>query len=252
MNLELEGKVALITGGAQGFGRAICEGLAQEGVSIAVNYFKNKDVLDETMEILSKYGVKTFAVEADVSKEEEVKAMFKAVIGEFGHIDILVNNAGICPLTSVLETTIQTWNAVMAVNLTSVFLTSKEMALHLIDRKSGGRIVNIASQAAYNGSKSGKSHYAASKGGVVTFTNSFAKEVAKYGINITGIAPGLIYTDMTAELIDANLEKYKANIPIGRISLPKEVAKMVTIMASDAASYVTGTTVDLSGGMIGR
>lgn len=253
MDFRLKGRTALVTGGTRGLGKAICMSLAQEGANIAINY---KDNIEKAnllaSEIKDRYGVSAITVQGNIGCEEDVKHIFTEVLDQFPGMDILVNNAGICPVSMVKDMTLEEWNSVIRTNLTGTFLTCREMVNLLIIRGIPGNIVNISSQAAYNGSKTGKSHYSASKGGVVSFTLSLAKEVACYGIRVNAVAPGMIHTEMTADTLERNMEKYKKEIPLGRIADNEEVARVVVFLASEASSYITGTTVDVSGGIIGR
>lgn len=253
MNLNLNGKVALVTGGARGLGKAICLQLASEGVLVAVNYRNNPErASDVAKEIHEAYRTRAITVKGDITVEEDVVTIFREVLNEFGTIDILVNNSGVCPISLVKDMTLDEWQRVITTNLTGTFLTCREMVNILLDRDKPGKIVNIASSAAFIGSKTGKSHYSASKGGVVSFTVSLAREVAVFGIGVNAVAPGMIYTDMTAETLDNNMEKYRKDIPLGRIGDVKEVARTVCFLASDAANYITGATIDISGGIVGR
>lgn len=253
MDLKLKNKVALVTGGSYGLGKEICLNLASEGVLVAVNFRRYPERAEEVVsEIKEKYGLKALAVGGDVTKEDDVKRMFAEVIEEFSTIDILVNNSGICPVSMVKDMSLEEWESVMKTNLTGTFLPCREMVNILIDNNKPGKIVNIASQSAFNGSSTGKTHYAASKGGVVTFTHSLSKEVASHGINVNAVAPGMMYTDMTAETLDKNMDRYKKSIPLGRIAELDEVARVVSFLASDASSYITGSTIDVSGGITGR
>jgi 3-oxoacyl-[acyl-carrier protein] reductase len=147
---------------------------------------------------------------------------------------------------------LQTWNDVMATNLTGMFIASRQMARYLISEGKPGRIVNICSQTAMNGSASGKSHYAASKGGMLSFTNSFAKEVAKHDIAVNAVSPGMMFTEMNSDKLESEIEDYNERIPIGRIATVDEVASGVVFLCSSASSYMTGSNLDISGGMIGR
>lgn len=252
MELDLKGKTSFVTGGTRGLGRAICFALAGEGVNLAVNYRNDKHVAELlTAELIEKFGVKAITVFGDVSSEDQVCRMFDEAASHFAKIDILVNNAGICPVNMIKDMSLEEWDRVISTNLTGTFLTCREMVNRLIEQKYGGSIINIASQSAYNGSRSGKSHYAASKGGIVSFTHSLAREVAQYSIRVNGVAPGMMYTDMVSDILDRNIDYYKKEIPIGRIAEAEEVAKAVLFLASGASSYITGSVMDVSGGIIG-
>ncbi len=253
MDLKLRGKTAIVTGGSRGLGKGISLNLASEGVNIVMSYNCNKEKAVETKrEIETLYSVKALIVNANVAKEDEVKAMFAAAVNEFKTIDILVNNAGICPQCMIKDMDLAMWKNIMSVNVDGVFLTCKEMVNHFINSGVKGSIVNITSQAVFAGSTTGKSHYAATKGAVHSLTISLAKEVAEYGIRINSLAPGMVHTDLTAEIIKTDAERYSRTIPLNRIAEPEEVAKMVTIMVSDASSYMTGASVGVNGGLYMR
>jgi len=253
MELGLKGKTAIVTGGTRGLGKSVSMALAAEGVNIVVNYNSRSETAEQTVkEVIDTYGVGAVSIKADISTEEGAKALIDVADKEFGGADLLVNNAGVCPIRLIKDTPLWEWEDTIRINLTGVFLTCREMVNSLIKRGVGGKIVNIASQAAYNGSSRGKTPYAASKGGVVSFTTSLAKEVAKYDIRVNAVAPGMMYTELTKSVLDAEMDKYNKQIPIGRIAQTEEVASVVTYMASDASSYMTGATVDVSGGITGR
>jgi len=253
MELNLKGKNAIVTGGSRGLGSAICEHLAQEGANILLTYVSNAEKAEDVAAHLARqYGVRAATMRADVSNEQDVQALFSFVTELFQTVDVLVNNAGVCPVSPIKDTTFETWNRVMAVNMGGVFLTCREMINHVIASGNPASIINIASATAYIGSRNGKSHYAASKGGVISFTISFAKEAAAYGVRVNAVAPGIMYTDMTAELLDRDMDHYRKQIPIGRIATLDEAAAAVIFLAGDASSYMTGTVLDLSGGQCGR
>ena len=253
MDLNLKGKTAIVTGGAQGLGKAICRQLTAEGANVAVNYRASEAKAKETAsELAAEYGVKTKAIKADIASEADVRALFAETKKRLGIPQILVNNSGVCPVTMIKDTPLSEWQTTMDINLTGTFLTNREMANMLIAKGMKGAIVNITSPVALIGSKRGKTAYGASKGGMLSFTVSFAKEVAQYGIRVNALAPGMMYTQMTADVLDAEEEKYNDAIPLGRIGTVEEVAKMVVVTASDASSYMTGALVDVSGGVIGR
>lgn len=253
MDLHLKDKVALVTGGSHGLGKAICLGLAAEGARVAVNYRRNPEKAAAVVQqIAETYGVRASALLADVSIETDVIEMFRRIEEELGPVDVLVNNAAVCPTCQVKDMTEQEWSHTLRVNLTGTFLTSREMVGRLIAAGRTGRIVNVSSQAAFRGSTTGHAPYDASKGGIVSFTVSLAREVAAEGIAVNAVAPGMMYTEMTAKALEANKEKYLARIPLRRIGDPAEITDAIVFLASDRASYMTGATVDVSGGMLMR
>lgn len=253
MDLNLRGKTAIVTGGSRGLGAQICARLAQEGANILLTYNTNRDKAEAVAEDLTRrFDVRAIALRADVSEEEDVRALFRSAADAYGGTQILVNNAGVCPISMIKDTSLDTWNHVMSVNLNGVFLACREMVNHVIARGTSASIINIASATAYIGSKNGKTHYAASKGAVISFTVSLAKEAAASGIRVNAVAPGIMHTDMTAELLERDLEYYNRQIPIGRIARLEETAAAVAFLAGDASSYLTGSVIDVSGGLCGR
>lgn len=253
MDLNLGGKNAIVTGGSRGLGKAICERLAREGANVLLTYAANADMAESVAaQLMRQYGVRAAAIRVDVSREQDVQALFTFAVQLFQSIDVLVNNAGVCPVSPIMDTTLETWNRVMAVNMGGVFLTCREMIRQATAAGTPASIVNIASATAYLGSRNGKTHYAASKGGVISFTSSLAKEVARNQIRVNAIAPGIMYTDMTAELLERDMEHYRKQIPIGRIATLDEAADAVLFLASEASAYMTGAVLDFSGGQIGR
>ena len=253
MDLNLKDKVALVTGGSRGLGKTICLELAAEGAKVAVNYRQNAELADAVVaEIHSTFGTKALAIEGDVSNEADVAAMFDRVEASFSRVDVLVNNAAVCPTCQVKDMSEDVWRRTLEVNLTGTFLSSREMVRRLLAAGQTGRIVNVSSQAAFRGSTTGHAPYDASKGGMISLTVSLAREVAPQGIAVNAVAPGMMLTEMTAKTLDANKDKYLARIPLGRIAQTKEIAGVVVFLASEAASYMTGATVDVSGGMLMR
>ena len=253
MNLNLTNKVALVTGGSRGLGRASCLGLAAEGAKVAVNYRASEAAaLTLVEEIRERHGTGAVALRSDVAVEAEVVRLFDAVEAQLGSADILVNSAGVWPTAYVKDMSEADWNSTLQVNLTSAFLCCRELVRRLLAQGRRGRIVNVSSQAAFQGSTTGHAHYAASKAGMIAFTVSLAREVAPHGIAVNAVAPGMLRTDMTTEALAEREASYVARIPLGRIGAPEEVANVVTFLASDCASYLTGATVDVSGGMLMR
>ncbi|MCX7048446.1 MAG: 3-oxoacyl-ACP reductase FabG [Candidatus Sumerlaeota bacterium] len=252
MDLNLKGKIALVTGGSHGLGEALCFGLAAEGAVVAVNYRQDRALAEAVAaKINERHSGEAFPVVGDMSSESSVIAMFDEVEARCGRVDILVNNAGICPVAQVKDLTVEMWNQTLTVNLTGTFLCCREMIKRLLAKDIKGRIVNVASQAAFRGSATGgKSHYASSKAGIVAFTVALAQEMAPHGICINAVAPGMIKTEMVEEILKTNAERYKKVIPLQRAAEPEEIANVVIFLSSDRASYVTGSTYDVSGGWL--
>jgi 3-oxoacyl-[acyl-carrier protein] reductase len=253
MDLNLKDKVALVTGGSRGLGKAICLSLAAEGVKVAVNYRRTADKAQAVVDrIKTQYGLEALAVGGNVAEEADVLSIFKEVGKKFSQIDILVNNAAVCPTCQVKDMSEEMWTETIEVNLTGTFLTSREFVKRLLDAGRKGRIVNIVSQAAFRGSTTGHAPYDASKGGIVSFTIALARELAQKGIGVNAVAPGLVLTEMVAKVLKENEQKYLNRIPLHRIAEPAEVADVVTFLASERAGYMTGATVDVTGGMLMR
>lgn len=253
MELNLKDKVALVTGGSRGLGRGVSLGLAAEGVKVAINYTRNTAAAEVTVrELTTRFGVEACAIQGDVANAADVARMFDEAEARFGRVDIVVNNAGVCPVSFIKDMPEEMWRETLDINLTGTFLVSREAVRRWLERGQKGRIVNVVSQAAFNGSATGKGHYAATKAGVVAFTVSLAYEVAKAGIAVNAVAPGMLLTEMTAETLQINAKKYAERIPLGRIAEAAEIANVITFLASEKASYMTGATVDVSGGMLMR
>ncbi|UCF96461.1 MAG: 3-oxoacyl-ACP reductase FabG [Spirochaetaceae bacterium] len=251
MDLHLKGKTALVTGGSQGLGAAVCRALAAEGARVAVNYRRNAHIAEELVaEITAACGVEAMTVEGSVADKNQVARMFDEVEERFSTVDILVNNAAACPSSYVKDTSEEDWEQTLRTNLSGTFFTCQEMVRRLLHLEKSGRIVNVSSAAAYLGSSSGRAHYDASKGGIISFTVSLAREVAQAGIAVNAVAPGLMITKMTAERFEANRDKYLGTIPLRRFGEIEEVADVIVFLASDRASYMTGTTVNVSGGLL--
>jgi 3-oxoacyl-[acyl-carrier protein] reductase len=250
MKLNLQGKVALVTGGSHGLGRAICLGLAAEGAKVAVNYHRNPEKADATVrEIRAQHGADAAGAAGDIGVEADVVAKFDRIEKSLGPVDVLVNNAAVCPVGPITQMSEAEWLRAFQVNMTGTFLCSRELVRRLLAAGRRGRIVNVSSQAAFRGSESGKSPYDASKGAINAFTISLAREVARHGICVNAVAPGFMRTEMLAAAIDANREKYEGRVPLHRIATLEEVANVIVFLASDAASYMTGAIVDVSGGL---
>lgn len=252
MDLKLNGKNAIITGGSRGVGRAIALGLAAEGVNVVVTARKSSKELLEVVEEAKSMGVKAYPLGVNMNNADDVQVMMKEAEALLGDLDILINNAGIWLTGWIQDIPLSDWEETIDVNLTAPFLTSQYFAKINLARQRPGRIININSQAAFNGSTTGHAHYAASKAGMVALTISMARELSSHGITVNGIALGVVDTDMIRDKIAANPGYYESRIPIGRVAQPEDIANIVVFMASEPASYLTGTTIDATGGMLMR
>lgn len=239
--------VALVTGGSRGIGRAIAERLAADGLAVAVNYAHRADAAEDVVRGIVDRGGSACAVRADVSDAEQVVAMFATVEQELGSVTVLVNNAGITDDGLMLRMGEEQWDRVLATNLTSAYLCTKA-ALRPMLRAKSGRIVTISSVSGLAGNP-GQANYAASKAGVIGFSKSVAKEVGSRGITVNVVAPGFIATDMTDALGDEVTDRAVEQISLGRLGRPEEVASVVGYLASDDASYITGQTIVVDGGL---
>lgn len=244
---RLEGKVALVTGGARGIGRVISERFMDEGASIAVADM-NIDLARITVDELSgRVGTaKAFAV--NVSDENSVDGMVEEVMSAFGRIDILVNNAGITRDNLMIRMKKEDWDLVLAVNLTGTFLVSKAVIRHMMKARSG-TIINMASVVGLMGN-AGQANYSASKAGVIGLTKTMAREFASRGVTVNAIAPGYILTEMTEHLPEEAKKAFMDNIPLKRAGTTADVASVATFLASPDASYLTGQVLSVDGGMI--
>ncbi len=247
MDNEFRDQVAVITGSARGIGRAIAEALAKKGASVVICDIMSEEAGKTAQEITTKYGVRTHSLTFDVSKSDEVERGFKEIIEKMGRIDILVNNAGITRDALLLRMKEEEWDSVIAINLKSVFLCSKE-AVKVMSKQRYGRIINIASVVAFMGNP-GQANYSASKAGMVGLTKTIAKEYASRNITVNAVAPGFIMTKMTESLPEnVKAEMLKA-IPLGKFGTPEDVANAVVFLASPMSGYITGQVIHVNGGM---
>ena len=239
--------VALVTGGSRGIGRSIALRLAADGNKVAVNFASNSAAADGVVSAVRETGGEAIAVGADVGDEEAVAGLFATVEEQLGRVEILVNNAGITRDDLILRMRAGAWDDVIRTNLRSVYLTSKA-ALRGMLRNKWGRIVNISSVSGIAGNP-GQANYAASKAGIIGMSKSLAKEVGSRGITVNVVAPGFVATDMTAQLGDEVTDAAVAQISVGRLGQPEEIAAAVAFVASDEASYITGQTIVVDGGL---
>ncbi|GGD27750.1 3-oxoacyl-[acyl-carrier-protein] reductase [Pontibacillus salipaludis] len=244
----LEGKVALVTGASRGIGRAIALELARQGAKVAVNYAGSEQKAQDVVDEITSLGTEGIKIQANVSSEEEVKAMVKQVTETFGRIDLLINNAGITRDNLLMRMKEEEFDQVIDTNLKGVFLTTKAVTRPMMKQK-GGKIINIASVVGVSGNP-GQANYVAAKAGVIGLTKTSAKELAARNILVNAVAPGFIETDMTDELTDEQVESMQSMIPLSRLGQGEDIAKVVRFLASDDANYMTGQTLHVDGGMV--
>lgn len=245
-SLRLQDRVAIITGASRGIGRATALALAAEGAKVVVNYASSSPAAEEVVAAITDMGGNAIALQADVSKVDQVDTLVNHTLEKLGRVDILVNNAGITRDTLLLRMKPEDWQAVIDLNLTGVFLCTRAVSKIMLKQKSG-RIINITSVAGQMGNP-GQANYSAAKAGVIGFTKTVAKELASRGITVNAVAPGFIATDMTSGLKSDEILKY---IPLGRYGEPEEVAGMIRFLAADpAAAYITGQVLNVDGGMV--
>lgn len=245
--MDLGGKVAVVTGASRGIGRAVALAMAERGCHVVVNYAGNTSAAEETASRVRGLGVRALVIKADVADQEQVNAMMKQVLQEFGRIDILVNNAGITRDNLLPRLQEQDWDAVLNTNLKGAYHCAKAVLRPMLKAR-WGRIINISSVVALSGNP-GQSNYAAAKAGLIGFTKSLAREIGSRNITVNAVAPGYIDTDMTAGLTEENKSQMLNNIPLGRLGTPEDVAAAVAFLAGGGAGYITGQIIVVDGGM---
>lgn len=246
MDLGLSNKVAIVTGGARGMGKAYCMGFAKEGATVIV-LDVDKDEAEKVASEIKNMGSTAVAMRADVSKFSEVEKVFAEVLKKFGKIDILINNAGIRIFAWLEETTDEIWNSQMDINLRGTFNCCKAVIGHMKARRYG-KIINISSLAGRRGHGMRGAAYAATKGGVIALTRSIAREVGKFNINVNSIAPSLIRTRFLDDFTNEELEKAKQPIPLGRVGEPEDLVGLALLLSSDLGSFIHGQTINVDGG----
>ncbi|MEB7823952.1 3-oxoacyl-[acyl-carrier-protein] reductase [Staphylococcus chromogenes] len=240
-------KVALVTGASRGIGRSIALQLAEEGYNVAVNYAGNKEKAEEVVNQIKEKGAEAFAIQANVSNPDEVKAMIKEVVNQFSSVDVLVNNAGITRDNLLMRMKEQEWDDVIDTNLKGVFNCIQKVTPQML-RQKGGRIINLTSIVGAVGNP-GQINYVASKAGVIGMTKTAARELASRQITVNAVAPGFIVSDMTNALNEDLKNGMKAQIPLGHFGEDTDIAHTVAFLASDKAKYITGQTIHVNGGM---
>ena len=250
---EQSERIVIVTGGSRGIGRSICQALAEPGAQIYFNYFSpanpeaEEAAAAETVELLTQAGASATGICANVAVKSEVIDFFDKVMAESGRVDVLVNNAGITRDNFLVRMKEEEWDAVIGVNLKGPFLCS-QIAGKIMMKQRSGRIINIASVVGAIGN-AGQANYVSAKAGIIGLTKTAAKELASRGVTVNAVAPGYIETDMTAKLSEKIQQAMVAQIPLGRAGQPEDVAASVKFLASDAAAYLTGQVIHVSGGM---
>ena len=243
-----EKRTAIVTGGSRGIGKAIVLRLAKEGYNLVINYVNGKDGAEAVAKEAEEIGAKTLVVQADISKAIEVEKLFSETISEFGRLDVLVNNAGITKDNLLIRMSEKEFEDVLETNLKGAFLCTKAAAKPMMKQRVG-RIINITSVVGIVGN-AGQSNYAAAKAGLIGFTKSIAKELAKRNITVNAIAPGFIETEMTAVIPEKVRDTLLTGIPAGRPGKPEDVANAVAFLASESSNYITGQVLNIDGGMV--
>ncbi len=246
--MRLKNKVAIVTGAGQGIGRTIAVSLAKEGAKVIVNDIDLHGAEKVCREI-EKQGREAFPFHADVSNNNQVNQMIEKAIKRFKRIDILVNNAGIMQSMLVEELTEKDWDKMMAINLKGTFLCSKAVMKYMKEQRSG-KIVSISSLAGKSGGIMVSANYSASKAGIIAFTKSLARELAPYKINVNAVCPGTTDTDMAKSFTPEKRERLIGTIPLGRFATPQDIANAVVFLVSEESNYITGTTLDVNGGLL--
>ncbi|TLY32574.1 MAG: 3-oxoacyl-[acyl-carrier-protein] reductase [Ignavibacteria bacterium] len=244
---RLDNKVALVTGGSRGIGRAIALKLAQDGAHVMISYRTRAPEAQEVVEGIKKSGRRSAAYQSDASMYQQAKETIEQIVKDFKRLDILINNAGITKDGLLLRMAEEDWDSVINTNLKSVFNYTKA-ALHPMMSQKSGKIVNLTSVTGITGN-AGQTNYAASKAGIIGFTKSLAKEVGSRNIQVNAVAPGFVETEMTAKLTEVQRQKLAENIPLKRTATPEDIAGVVNFLASPDSDYITGQVICVDGGL---
>jgi glucose 1-dehydrogenase len=247
----LTGKVAIVTGGNSGIGKAIVLALAEAGANVVIDYVADEEATEELEKKVAALGDKSIGVEADVSKVEDLERLIKSAVDAFGRLDVMVNNAGIETRTGILDTTEHDYEKVMAVNLKSAFFGTQLAAKQMIAQGGGGRIINISS-VHEDWPMPGNIPYCLSKGGMRMLTRTAGVTLGPHGVSVVGVGPGAVATPINTSTMDdpEKMATLDAAIPLGRMAQPEEIGHVVAFLAGDGASYVTGTTIFVDGGIM--
>ncbi len=249
--MSLKDKVAIVTGGNSGIGKAIALGLAKAGANIVIDYIADPDATEALEKEIVALGEQAIGVDADVSRVADLQQLVDAAVAKFGRVDVMVNNAGIETRTSILDTTEQQYDRVLSINLKSAFFGAQIAAKQMIKQGGGGRIINISS-VHEDWPMPGNTAYCLSKGGMRMLTRTAGVELAAHGVRVVGVGPGAVATPINASTIKdpVLLSKLEAAIPLARLAEPEEIANVVVFLAGDGASYLTATTVFADGGLM--
>ena len=249
--MTLQGKTAIVTGGNSGIGKAVVLGLAEAGANIVIDYVAHPEATEALERKVASLGDEAIGVDADVSKVEDLQRLVAAAVTAFGRLDIMVNNAGVETRTSILDTTEEQCAFVLDVNLKSAFFGTQVAAKQMIEQGEGGRIINVTS-VHEDWPMPGNTAYCLSKGGMRMLTRTAGVELAPHGITVVGVGPGAVDTPINESTVDdpAKMKRLDDAIPLGRMARPEEIASVVTFLAGDGASYVTGTTIFADGGLM--
>jgi 3-oxoacyl-[acyl-carrier protein] reductase len=246
--MQLKDQVAIVTGGTKGIGKAICLLFAEEGAEVIANYSKDVDAAEGLMKESKSKGLKISLFKADVTQFDQVKEMVEETFAQYGRIDILVNNVGLVRDNFLMLMSDDDWNSLLNANLTSLFNCCKTVIRKMIPQRTG-KIINISSISGILGT-SGQTNYAATKGGMISFTKALARELGPFNIHVNAVAPGLIESDVISKMSKEKVEAITKSSSLGRIGKPEEVAQVVLFLASEHSNYITGQTIIVDGGII--